>query len=77
MTIQIDLARPEDAPRIAELHVQPFSSNALMYAIHGATSTWQALQKSTEAKFLADLQDPNTNILVAREGSGAVVGYAV
>jgi hypothetical protein len=79
MTVQIDLARPSDAPRIAELHVQAFSANALMHAIHGPPSTWQALQESAEAKFLADVQDAKTTVLVAQDGTEDedVVGYAV
>jgi hypothetical protein len=77
MTVQIELARPEDSPRLAELHVQAFSHNALMHAIHGPPSTWQALQRAAELHFLADMQDVKTTVLVARDGSGEVVGYAV
>jgi ribosomal protein S18 acetylase RimI-like enzyme len=79
MTITINLAKLEDAARIAELHIQAFSPNALMQAIHGPPSTWQALQKSAEEKFRADMQNANMSVLVAREDDEEmeVVGYAV
>jgi hypothetical protein len=77
MPAHIELAKPNDASRIAELHVQAFSPNALMQAIHGPPSTWETLHKSAEEKFLADMHDPNMSVLVAREDSGETAGYAV
>ncbi|KAG9191857.1 hypothetical protein G6011_10591 [Alternaria panax] len=86
MTVSIAPALPDDAPHIAALHVQAFSSNVLMRAIYPTPAIWTAFQNSVEEKFTADMRDPNMTVLVARyvdeaetrkQERGVVVGYAV
>ncbi|CAN9109141.1 unnamed protein product [Alternaria alternata] len=84
MAISITSAEPKDAPHIAALHVQAFSSNVLMRAIYPTPAIWAAFQGSVEEKFTADIHDPNMTVLVARHTDeagtgeqGKIVGYAV
>ncbi|CAH0058558.1 unnamed protein product [Clonostachys solani] len=63
------LARRQDAPRIAEIHMAAFGSNALLRAQFPTPAVRQALQKSIENKALADIDDPKTDVLVVIIGS--------
>lgn len=85
MPVSISPAQPKDAVDIAALHVQAFSSNALMRAIYPTPAIWAALQGCVEEKILADMKEPKITVLVAkhtdeaevREEQGKTVGYAV
>jgi hypothetical protein len=80
MSFHIEVAQPEDASAIAHLHIEAFSSNALMRAIYPSPSIWQGLEKATREKILADMEHSKLTVLVARrkrKGSEDVVGYAV
>jgi hypothetical protein len=73
MTFQLELARPDDATRIAEIHMNAFGSNALIRAIHAADEHLKDLFKAVENKALADMQDVKTTVLVVRHVDGSTV----
>jgi hypothetical protein len=80
MFFHIEAARPEDASVIAHLHIEAFTSNALMRAIYPTSEIWEGLEKATKEKLTADMEHPKVTVLVARykqEASEDVVGYAV
>jgi hypothetical protein len=66
MSFQLEIARPEDAPRITQIHMDAFGSNALICAIHATDSELNELRKAVEMKALADMGDSKTTVLVVR-----------
>jgi GNAT superfamily N-acetyltransferase len=74
MPFQLEVARPHDAPRIAHIHMDAFSSNALIRAIHAADEGLRDLHEAVERKALADMEDVKTTVLIVRhvnEGDAA------
>ncbi|OTA55559.1 putative GNAT family acetyltransferase [Hypoxylon sp. EC38] len=72
MPLTLVAAEHEDAPRIAEIHMAAFGSNAMLLAQFPTPTVRDALKKSIELKALADINDPKTTVLVVREStSGA------
>lgn len=69
MSLQCCIAEPKDAPRIGEIHMAAFASNAMLLAQFPSADVRHALQHSVELKALADIEDSNTTVLVVR-GSG-------
>uniref|UniRef100_A0A0B7K9Y3 N-acetyltransferase domain-containing protein n=1 Tax=Bionectria ochroleuca TaxID=29856 RepID=A0A0B7K9Y3_BIOOC len=63
------LATRQDAPRIAEIHMAAFGTNAMLLAQFPTPAIRQALQISIENKALADIDDPKTTVLVVAVGS--------
>uniref|UniRef100_A0A8H7N6Q5 N-acetyltransferase domain-containing protein n=1 Tax=Bionectria ochroleuca TaxID=29856 RepID=A0A8H7N6Q5_BIOOC len=57
-------ATRQDAPRIAEIHMAAFGTNAMLLAQFPTPAIRQALQISIENKALADIDDPKTTVLV-------------
>ncbi|KAK8076436.1 hypothetical protein PG994_003708 [Apiospora phragmitis] len=54
----------EDAPRIAEIHMAAFGSNAMLHAQFPTLAIRKGLQTCTKEKALADINDPKTTVLV-------------
>ncbi|KAI0095553.1 putative GNAT family acetyltransferase [Hypoxylon sp. NC0597] len=72
MPLTLVAAEPEDAPRIAEIHMAAFGSNAMLLAQFPTPTVRDALKKSIELKALADINDLQTTVLVVRDsGSDA------
>jgi GNAT superfamily N-acetyltransferase len=74
MPFRLEVAQPHDAPRIAQIHMDAFSSNALICAIHAADKGLRDLRKAVEKKVLADMEDVKTTVLIVRyisEGAAA------
>ncbi|KAH9905774.1 putative GNAT family acetyltransferase [Xylariomycetidae sp. FL2044] len=67
MTLILQEATPDDAARIAEIHMAAFGSNAMLLAQFPTHACRVGLQKSIEAKAIADMGDAKTTVLVARE----------
>jgi GNAT superfamily N-acetyltransferase len=80
MTFHLTTAQPENAPRIAQLHIDAFSSNALIRAIYAADTNLTGLRKAVELKAVADMQDEKTTVLVARcnktISEDSIIGFA-
>jgi hypothetical protein len=70
MVLRCCVAEHKDAPRIAEIHMTAFKSNAMLLAQFRSAEVREALQLSIESKALADIQDPNTTVLIVQK-SGA------
>jgi hypothetical protein len=66
MSLQCCIAGAKDAPRIAEIHMAAFRSNAMLLAQFRTAEVRRALQHSIELKALADINDPHTTVLVVR-----------
>lgn len=66
MQLKMCIAEPEDASRIAGIHMAAFASNAMLLAQFPSLVVCQALQHSIELKALADIRDSNTTVLVVR-----------
>ena len=66
--MQLDLseAQADDAPRIAEIHMAAFGSNAMLRAQFPTPAVRRDLQRSIEWKALADINDTKTTVLVVR-----------
>ncbi|KAK8057688.1 acyl-CoA N-acyltransferase [Apiospora saccharicola] len=58
-------ATPEDAPRIAEIHMAAFGPNAMLHAQFPTPAIRKRLQTCVEHKALADIDDSKTTVLVA------------
>jgi hypothetical protein len=82
MMFQLEVARPEHAPRITQIHIDAFGTNAIVRAIHAADRGFQELCKAIERKALADMADSNTTVLIARNAGGNaddlsnIIGFA-
>ncbi|OAL51696.1 hypothetical protein IQ07DRAFT_671792 [Pyrenochaeta sp. DS3sAY3a] len=66
MLLRCCIAEPEDAPRIAEIHMAAFASNAMLLAQFRSTAVRHALQHSIELKALSDIEDSKTTVLFIR-----------
>jgi hypothetical protein len=66
MSFRLEIARPDDAPRITQIHMDSFGSNALIRAIHATDLELSELRKAVEMKALADMEDSKTTVLVVR-----------
>lgn len=62
--LRMRTATPGDAPRIAEIHMAAFGSNAMLHAQFRAPVIRRGLQISIENKALADIEDPKVTVLV-------------
>ncbi|OAQ65116.2 GNAT family acetyltransferase [Pochonia chlamydosporia 170] len=62
--IHMRTATRQDAPRVAEIHMAAFGHNAMLLAQFPTPSIRQRLQTCIEDKALADIDDPNTTVLV-------------
>lgn len=62
--LSLRTAIPEDASRIAEIHMAAFGSNAMLHAQFPTPAIRKRLQTSIEEKALADIRDPKTTVLV-------------
>jgi hypothetical protein len=67
MPLILSLAMPEDAARIAEIHIAAFGSNSMLRAQFPTPATRSALQESIEMKALTDILDPQMSVLVVRD----------
>jgi len=67
MPLHLSLATPEDAPRIAEIHMAAFATNGMLLAQFPTPEIRAALQISIEEKALADIKDDKISVLVVRE----------
>lgn len=63
-------ATPEDAPRIAEIHMAAFGPNAMLHAQFPTPTIRKRLQTCIEKKALADIDDPKTTVLVVISSDG-------
>ena len=63
-------ATPEDAPRIAEIHMVAFGPNAMLHAQFPTPAIRKRLQTCVEHKALADIDDSKTTVLVATFSDG-------
>jgi hypothetical protein len=66
MLLRCYVAEPEDAPRIAEIHMATFGSNAMLLEQFPSPQVRQALQHSIELKVSAEIEDHNTTVLIVR-----------
>lgn len=75
-------ATPQDAPRIAEIHMAAFGSNLMLRTQFPSPTIRAALQIAIEQKLLADIEDLKTSVLVVRDvdldqdNSGKVISFA-
>ncbi|KAH8901507.1 putative GNAT family acetyltransferase [Thozetella sp. PMI_491] len=82
VSLEMRLATGADAPRIAEIHMAAFSSNAMLHAQFPTPEIRQGLQRSVEAKARADIDDPRTTVLVvlssagSEQGDGIIISFA-
>ncbi|KAI0378632.1 putative GNAT family acetyltransferase [Hypomontagnella monticulosa] len=67
MSLEICLATPADAPRIAEIHMAAFADNAMLLAQFPTLAVRKALQKSIEMKALVDIDDPQISVLIVKD----------
>ena len=67
MPLHLSLATPEDAPRIAEIHMAAFATNGMLLAQFPTPEIRAGLQISIEEKALADIKDDKISVLVVRE----------
>lgn len=80
--LDMRIATPEDAPRIAEIHMAAFGSNAMLHAQFPTPAIREGLQRSVEEKALADIHDSSTTVLVVTSSDcldgnvGAIVAFA-
>jgi ribosomal protein S18 acetylase RimI-like enzyme len=68
MLLRCCIAEPKDAPRIAEIHMAAFASNAMLLAQFRSAEVRHALQHSIRLKAVADIEDPNTTVLIVKRG---------
>lgn len=68
--LHIRVATPQDAPRIAEIHMAAFGPNAMLHAQFPTPAIRQGLQTCVEDKALADINDQNTTVLVVTGSDG-------
>ncbi|KAH7074593.1 acyl-CoA N-acyltransferase [Paraphoma chrysanthemicola] len=66
MSFHLQIAQPDDVPRITQIHMDAFSSNAIIRAIHTYDKGLHDLRQAVAAKALADIGDAKTTVLVAR-----------
>jgi hypothetical protein len=67
MSIVLSYATIDDAPRIAEIHIAAFGSNAMLLAQFPTSEVRAALKKTIELKAREDINDPKISVLVVRE----------
>lgn len=80
MTFVLEIAQPGDAARITQIHMDAFSSNALIRAIHAVDGDLSALRKAVEKRALDDMQDSKTTVIVVRDVESSamrnIIGFA-
>ncbi|CAJ2513106.1 Uu.00g012250.m01.CDS01 [Anthostomella pinea] len=67
MLLLLDFADKDDATRIAEIHMTAFGSNAMLLAQFPTEESREGLLHSSVIKTKADIDDPNTTVLVIRD----------
>jgi hypothetical protein len=67
MTISMRQAIPDDAARIAEIHMAAFSSNAMLHAMFPTDDARLNLQKSMELKTVTEIKGSSSTVLVVQE----------
>ncbi|KAF2823966.1 acyl-CoA N-acyltransferase [Ophiobolus disseminans] len=68
MPFLLEVAQPDDAPRITQIHMDAFGSNAIIRAIHtAADKDLKDLRNAVEDKLLADMRDARITVLVVRD----------
>ncbi|KAL2870391.1 GNAT family N-acetyltransferase [Aspergillus lucknowensis] len=76
MNIQIRYANPADAPKLAEINIQSFSSQGFFNNVFGSARA-DVVHALKHARYLQKLAHPQTHVLAAvDEHSGAIVGCA-
>ena len=67
MPLVLSLASHSDAGRIAEIHMAAFESNVMLHTQFPTPAAREGLQKSVEAKAIADIDNTRTTVLVVRD----------
>ncbi|KAH7087551.1 hypothetical protein FB567DRAFT_525211 [Paraphoma chrysanthemicola] len=66
MSFRLQIAQPDDVPRITQIYMDAFSSNAIIRAIHACDEGLNDLRQAVAEKALADIRDAKTTVLVAK-----------
>ncbi|KAF2203948.1 putative GNAT family acetyltransferase [Delitschia confertaspora ATCC 74209] len=72
----LSFAQRSDAARIAAIHMAAFGRNAMLHAQFPSPEVRNDLQTSIEKKALADIEDPNTTVLVVRLLEDNLIAFA-
>ena len=67
MPLVLSTAQPQDAPRIADIHMAAFATNAMLLAQFPTPAVREGLRRTVAAKALADIQDAKTTVLIVRD----------
>ena len=82
MSLKLCLAAPEDAPRIAEIHMAAFANNTMLQAQFPTPAVRVGLRNSIELKSLADVEDAKITVLVVKnapspgEDEGKIIAFS-
>ncbi|KAI1342504.1 putative GNAT family acetyltransferase [Xylariaceae sp. FL0016] len=73
MSLQLLIAKPADAARIADIHMAAFGSNALLLAQFPTPAVREGLREAIRVKALADIDDPKTTVLIVKDAVASPV----
>jgi len=75
MSFHLEIAAPDDAERITQIHMDAFGSNAIIRAIHaGNDKDLKELRSAVKDKLLADIRDSKITVLIVRVLDSSVTG---
>jgi hypothetical protein len=66
MSFRLDVAQLDDANQITQIHMDAFSSNVIIRAIHHIDSDLKDWRASVHKKNVTDIHDARTTVLVVR-----------
>lgn len=76
MVLTLLPAKESDAPRIADIHMAAFGTNAMLLAQFPTLAVRDGLWTSLVEKVVAEIRDPKWAILVVQDEKGRVLSFA-